>query len=125
MGVWGYGPFDSDSALDWVGDTFGAVEARAREALGSKDYEVVRAAVEVFLDTHERFSLTWDEVIAWATEALDRLRGILADRDYVNPEHIREPDEYVAAVNAQIERLVALQAEVRKQKAALGSGSSG
>lgn len=70
MGTWGYGPYQNDSAVDWLADN---VRERATKGLESKTPEEVRVAAALLVEYLSKHQNVEDE----AALAIERLEDLL------------------------------------------------
>ena len=78
MGAWAYGPFDSDSALDWVGSLKSSriLVKEIRKTLKSGSPNEMRAAAATIEPAYNARLLNEDDVEGLGSLAVERLRGL-------------------------------------------------
>jgi hypothetical protein len=103
MGTWGTGPYQSDTAGQWLSETLRPAIEKALKKGDEEEARVAAAAITDYLGKHE-------SVEDLATLAIERLEDILDD-DW--SDLFRDPDAAVRAVEDQIR---ALRKTVRDQK---------
>lgn len=74
MGAWGFGPFENDSALDWVSYFISNKELAKLVKRKDPDPNDLRAAAEIVLALHKLNDLWFDqEVIDGLVKALEKV----------------------------------------------------
>ena len=86
MGAWGVGPFDNDSAADWVGD----LEAAIPNTFVSTFRPVTAIEIDLYLEEPEA-----SEAIA-AAEVVAAMRGYPGDAVRNRPEVLAWAEQHVA-----------------------------
>jgi len=100
MGAWGYGPYENDSALDWLGDN---ITDRVEKGLRSKDEAEVRVAAAVITDYLGKRDAS-DDLI---DDAIEKLEQLLDNERWVGSWN--EPKKIRPAIKRQISRLKRLR----------------
>jgi len=94
MGAWGYGPYDSDAALDWLDDIERPIVQSIKKALGEGTPHEVIAAAGLLADLDKRpidlcYEATKEDLYHKMVARLEKLK---ADGEWVkmwkNPELI-------------------------------------
>lgn len=96
MGTWGTGPYESDSAGEWLSETLVPPIEKALKKGSDADARVAAAALTDYLGKHE-------SVADLVDLAIERLEDILEDEDYV--ESFTDPAAAKRAVKSQIRKL--------------------
>ena len=86
MGAWGEGPLDNDSSADWFGDLMEKTKLpdHVEKALRSDRYPDVRAAAWLLEKIGFTFVYDADELDNHLKLAIERLRSIRSDDDWIN-----------------------------------------
>lgn len=110
MGSWGYGPFDSDQALDWYGDIEGEIVSAIKKLCHQADDEdggsswyghELRAAAEINIrlgGLNDQFGSDFDVNL----ELINRLQELLDSNWHCE---WNEPNEMRECIQGQIDKL--------------------
>ncbi len=111
MGSWAYGPFDNDSAQDWVASLKSPkmLARELRKALKSKSPEEIRAAAATIKSSYEAHLLGDDDAQSLALLAIKALQK-LAESEWVN--EWKNKQSLLRNLRSQIRGLETLHDEV-------------
>ena len=114
MGAWGYGSFDNDSAMDFIGDVININKLEKLIKLIHKknsdlDYNEVRVAAEFVLHLHEINSLWFDRHII--DGLVDGLELAIADKEWFDSwRDERDAKSIIKQLKSFVKKLKALDA---------------
>lgn len=99
MGALGYGSYDNDSAMDFVGTIAKGLVLELREARGCRSWEVVRAIIQLLIDNRE-FTASMDD---------KEIREIITTLQTIPENWIRRWDNPEAVRDSIAEQVICLQ----------------